>query len=258
MAMLPPLLLGLVIGAPAFTAATAATATGQQTDDPAAAAGIPRWNTTVPDHTQPWAGLPQLPASSTAVWPVYRANPTVGTYNHGPMVVEYGGLLIVNWYAGQRDEDAPGERVLFATSADGGRSFTSPLPMFDRLSPTGHVGTAGILVSNHDFAMVSGRLYGMGTAHQCTACPQGSVPGRAAGLLRRIYVDSSLGAEPTVRLGPAAWRSSSRASVPEGPAAMKISLVTEATDPQLRADAEILMRQTVIEVPVRAPAGVTL
>jgi hypothetical protein len=221
--------------------------------------GIPRWNTTVPDHTLPWAGLPRLPTNATTVRSVYRASPTVGTYNHGPMVVQHGGLIIVNWYAGQTDEDAPGERVLFASSSDGGRSFTAPLPMFDRLSPTGAVGSAGVLVSNHEFGMVGGRLYGMGQAHMCAACPAGSVPGKSAGLVRRVYVDSrGGGGASAVRLGPAVWRASTRASVPSGAAATAIPLLSEVTDPQLRADVETLMRQTIIEVPVPAPAGVVL
>lgn len=219
--------------------------------------GIPRWNTTVPDHTKPWAGLPRLPNNATTVRSVYRASPVVGTYNHGPMVAQHGGLIIVNWYAGQTDEDAPGERVLFASSADGGRTFSSPLPMFDRLSPTGAVGSAGVLVSNHEFGMVGDRLYGMGQAHMCTACPAGSVPGKSAGLVRRVYVDSS-GGTGSVRLGPVVWRANTRASVPSGAAAMAIPLLSEVADPQLRADVETLMQQTITEVPVPAPAGIHL
>ena len=115
--------------------------------------GVPRWNTTVPDPTKPWAGMQRLPANTTQTNSVYRANPKVGTYNHGPMIVEYGGLIIVNWYAGQRDEDAPGERVLFAWSEDDGATFTAPEPMFDRLSPTAAVGTPGVIVSNQSSTM---------------------------------------------------------------------------------------------------------
>ncbi len=221
-------------------------------------AGIPSWNTTIPDHTLPWAGMPRLPTNATTVRSVYRASPAVGTYNHGPMVVQHGGLIIVNWYAGQTDEDAPGERVLFASSADGGRSFTPPLPMFDRLSPTGAVGSAGVLVSNHEFGMVGDRLYGMAQAHMCTACPAGSIPGKSAGLVRRVHVVSSAASGASVRLGPAVWRASTRTSVPSGAAAMAIPLLPEVTDQQLRADVEALMQQTIIEVPVPAPPGVHL
>ena len=52
---------------------------------------------------------------------VYRAGPAVGTYNHGPRIVEHEGRLFISWYAGQRDEDAPGERVLYATCNCPGR-----------------------------------------------------------------------------------------------------------------------------------------
>jgi hypothetical protein len=52
---------------------------------------------------------------------VYRASPAVGTYNHGPRIVEHEGRLFISWYAGQRDEDAPGERVLYATCNCPGR-----------------------------------------------------------------------------------------------------------------------------------------
>ena len=222
-------------------------------------AGIPRWNTTVPNHTLPWAGLPRLPPGASTVRSVYRASPAVGTYNHGPMVVQHGGLIIVNWYAGQTDEDAPGERVLFASSADGGRTFTTPLPMFDRLSPTGPVGSAGVLVSNHEFGVIGDRLYGMAQAQMCTACPAGSVPGKSAGLVRRVHVENGGdGSASVVRLGPAVWRASTRTSVPSSAAAMAIPLLSEVVDQQLRADIETLMQQTIIEVPVPAPTGVHL
>jgi hypothetical protein len=241
--------------------------------------GMPRWNTTVPDATKPWAGLPRLPSNaSVVIHTVYRATRKVGTYNHGPMIVRYGGLIIVNWYAGQTDEDAPGERVLFAFSGDEGATFSTPQPMFGRLSPTAAVGSAGVLVSNDEFAVVGGRLYGLAQSHECTACPAGAVPGRSSGLLRRVYVEeggggdlgsggSGNGSNLTVRLGPAVWRSPSRAAVPRGAAAMAIPLYTEVTDGQLKQDAEAIMRDTITTVPchdgaehcaVPAPAGVSL
>ena len=127
--------------------------------------------------------------------------------------------------------------MLFASSADGGATFTSPLPMFDRLCPTAAVGAPGVLVSNHEFALVGGRLYGNAQAHMCTNCPQGSIAGRSASLVRRVFVDSpsSPGGVPTVRLGPAVWRALNRSAVPGGAEADKIPLLSEVADAQLRA-----------------------
>ena len=47
---------------------------------------------------------------------IYRADLSTGTYNHGPRIIRHGGLFVVSWYAGQQDEDAGGERVLFSTA----------------------------------------------------------------------------------------------------------------------------------------------
>ena len=53
---------------------------------------IPRWATSVPDASKPAAGLRQIPSNVSKIRSVYKASPSVGTYNHGPMIVQYGGL----------------------------------------------------------------------------------------------------------------------------------------------------------------------
>ena len=136
-------------------------------------ATLPQWNTTIPDASKPVAGLSLLDGTPPPAV-VYRATPTIGTYNHGPMIVEHEGVFIVNWYAGQQDEDAPGERVLYSVSTTRGKTWGPPRPMFDRLVPTAPVGRPGITVGNEPFATIDGRLYVRIPANHSPLCRSAS------------------------------------------------------------------------------------
>ena len=138
-------------------------------------ATLPQWNTTIPDASKPVAGLSLLDGTPPPAV-VYRATPTIGTYNHGPMIVEHEGVFIVNWYAGQRDEDAPGERVLFSVSTTRGKTWGPPRPMFDRLVPTAPVGRPGITVGNEPFATIDDRLYVRIPANYSPLCRSATDP----------------------------------------------------------------------------------
>ena len=173
------------------------------------------------------AALTARPDASAATV-IYRADLSTGTYNHGPRIIRHGGLFVVSWYAGQQDEDAGGERVLFSTSATGESWSAPPRPLFDRLTPTAPVGRPGIVLSNHPFAVIGERLYAAARAERCSACPSGST--KLPPLFRSIAANGTL--------GPTVWLTSSRRGLPTDPPAQAIPLYTDSEDPQLRADAE--------------------
>src|SRR6185437_8728803 len=47
-------------------------------------------------------------------------------FNHQPQLTSHRGRLIATWSLGIRDEDSPGQRMVMAASADGGRSWSEP------------------------------------------------------------------------------------------------------------------------------------
>ena len=52
------------------------------------------------------------------------------SYSHHPHLAHFKGRFFAIWSNGRRDEDAPGQRVLCATSADF-RTWTPPVPLLD-------------------------------------------------------------------------------------------------------------------------------
>ncbi len=60
---------------------------------------------------------------------LYRPE-TQWTYSHHPHLAFFGGRYMAIWSNGRRDEDAPGQRVLFATSDDF-RTWSPPAPLLD-------------------------------------------------------------------------------------------------------------------------------
>eukprot|EP00039_Didymoeca_costata_P014249 m.228355 g.228355 ORF g.228355 m.228355 type:complete len:477 (-) comp15976_c1_seq36:297-1727(-) len=160
---------------------------------------LPVWNTTIPNGSEPQAGLPALP--NVEHYEIYHAIPEIGTYNHGPMVSNVSnGVLIVNWYSGATGEDAPGERVLYSVGSSDGKKWSPIAPMFDRLSPTGPDGSNGTCVSNEPFWFPDGapdRLYAFAGVH--SHCKNPSV---LAGRLARQIIASG---KDNVTLGPLFW-----------------------------------------------------
>lgn len=60
---------------------------------------------------------------------LYRPE-TEWTYSHHPHLAFFNGRYVAMWSNGRQDEDAPGQRVLYASSADF-RAWTAPAPLLD-------------------------------------------------------------------------------------------------------------------------------
>ena len=106
---------------------------------------LPSWSGPVPStKVNASAGLPLVPGVTHHV--VYNAtapggdrNPA-GTYNHGPMTIQHEGLFYMSWYNAPRGENVY-KRSVFATSADGGETWTAPVTLFENFT-TGRRGVA--------------------------------------------------------------------------------------------------------------------
>jgi hypothetical protein len=72
------------------------------------------------------ASRPKLPVDQA--W-LYRPE-TEWTYSHHPSVAWHGGRYYAMWSNGRKDEDAPGQRVLYSTSEDFA-NWTDPVPLVD-------------------------------------------------------------------------------------------------------------------------------
>ena len=78
---------------------------------------LPSWNG---PHLRAWLPGGGLPAVEGTKWArIYRAEPEFGTYNHAAMIDLFNGSLIAYWKNSERDEDQPGQRVLWSYSGDG-------------------------------------------------------------------------------------------------------------------------------------------
>eukprot|EP01049_Picozoa_sp_SAG25_P009664 SAG25_NODE_980_length_4429_cov_1.828176_5_plen_489_part_00 len=93
----------------------------------AAARAAPKYTATRPNYQKPLGGLPQLPGALH--FTVFTATPQTGTYNHQPMLARHGGSFHVAWKASAFNEDQDGQRILYASSADG-KSWSEAVDIF--------------------------------------------------------------------------------------------------------------------------------
>lgn len=91
----------------------------------------------------------RLPVERT--W-LYRPT-TAWTYSHHPHLTFFDGRYLAIWSNGRRDEDAPGQRVLLATSDDF-RVWSEPMPLIDTL-PGNH---SDLVLTAAGFHAHAGRL----------------------------------------------------------------------------------------------------
>lgn len=120
-----------------------------------------RWTAVLPDRSKPDAGFPLITGAEHHL--IYKATPALGTYNHGPKVARHDEWFCVFWYSHAKDEDSPGQRILYSRSEDG-RDWSSAAPLFDSLSPMRPLGKKGVRLSPGSFHDVESRLYASASA----------------------------------------------------------------------------------------------
>eukprot|EP01043_Picozoa_sp_COSAG02_P087855 COSAG02_NODE_25061_length_670_cov_0.499124_1_plen_172_part_00 len=89
-----------------------------QLGNPGAPGDVPHWTVhDAPDPGKPLCGFTLADGLSTTT--VYRATADLGAYNHGAMMDYHFGNFFLTWKNAPRDEDSPGQRILYSQSADG-------------------------------------------------------------------------------------------------------------------------------------------
>ena len=91
------------------------------------------------DESQPdTLGLTRPPGVETMT--VFRPGDSDNAFNHGAVIVRFGGRFFVQWQTSQRDEDSADTHVVFSTSTDG-RAWSKPKPL--AAVPQGSMTTSG-------------------------------------------------------------------------------------------------------------------
>ena len=210
----------------------------------AGAAKLPRWTAARGDPAKPLGGWPRVSNASASM--VYRATSAVGTYNHAAMLT-YGGeagdapLFTLSWKNSPRDEDSPGQRVLYSQSADG--EHWTPTDGTNELFPNISSSRAPAALFAGPFAWLSGRLYASASPTQFCLWPDAYAP---VLLLRRVFTNA------TGALGPAFWASPQ--PPPQFAEAARLAGVRNLTevDAQAQADAAALLAGA---LPCDVPGG---
>jgi len=192
---------------------------------------VPSWTAPRCDASRPLGGYARLPGAVHTQ--LYNGSLEHGSYSHGPMLGFDGARLFASWKNDLEDEDSPGERVVYAQSADGvawtPAAGQPPATLFPNMSTAA---TPSALFAGPPL-YVDGRMYAAASPHQYCLYP---APDFAAGLLllRRVHPDVP------GSLGPIFW---STLAIPKGfelASALNGVTTVAAMDAQVRADVALL------------------
>lgn len=94
------------------------------------------WSAQQPDPSQPLGGFKLL--DNVNLTRLYKAVPSVGTYNHAAMLGydPVAKTILATWKCSPRDEDQPGQRILYSQTADGVHWTDPTAEMFPNVSTT--------------------------------------------------------------------------------------------------------------------------
>ncbi|KAA0158338.1 hypothetical protein FNF31_05023 [Cafeteria roenbergensis] len=188
---------------------------------------VPAWSGPIPDPSKPLAGLKQVPGFEATR--VYKATPALGTYNHAAMILLHDDQLLVTWKNGVRDEDSPGQRVMYSQSTDGVTWTPSDGSniMFPNMSTAANPA--------HLFAgppiVLNGRVYASASPKQFCLFPdqyQNQL------LLRRVYTNT------TMLLGSPFWAASTIPAGFEEASKLRGVVTSNMMDSQTIADVALL------------------
>jgi hypothetical protein len=161
-------------------------------------------------------GLQQLNCVQRAT--LYQASEQGDSFSHHGYITHHEGILFASWSNHRRDEDAPGQRVCFSVSSDGGHNWQSPAELFparDRIKVRADAdGRVDRVVIPNGFAPVGDRLYAVAEVHLLGESKEFAPPeglGQAKNIIKRKFLTRpgpgrlarSLG--PEGQLGPVFW-----------------------------------------------------
>jgi len=132
--------------------------------DEAATRGAPpvRWTAPWPDVSKPAAGFPQI--DGVEHFPIYRAAPKTGVYSHHAHILHDGSTFYGLWSNHAHGEDGPGQRVFWATSADG-RDWSGFRVAFPARGPTRQPEDEGRVLTANGLLMLDGAVYAVAEVH---------------------------------------------------------------------------------------------
>ena len=206
-----------------------------------------------PDTAKSHCGFSLLPAAAYNATLVYDATPAIGSYNHAVMLDWHDGNFLLTWKNSPRDEDTPGQRVLYAQSADG-----------VRWTPTTTGADVGVLFPNMTSAARPAALFGAPTvvlhgSRYAAASPEQFClwppPAKSPVLMRKV------GAGIPAPLGPLFWLADAipdgfaEASAREGVVALPAMDAATRADMALLADAGRLPCDTAASTKCEACRG---
>lgn len=148
---------------------------------------IAMWHAPYADLSQPGGGFPIVrEAEHFVIWrPSSREN---GAFNHFTALAYHDGRFLVMWGSHTMTEDAPGQRVLWASSPDAvhwqyrGELFPAPQAMLrERLAP-------GVSLRPDRWAIVEGRCFAVGYGRYNTLIHANDYP-----MAREVNRNHSLG-----------------------------------------------------------------
>ena len=143
---------------------------------------------------QPYGGA-QLAANVTHA-KLFFATKELGTYNMSPMLDFHHGQLLAWWKNSPKDEDQPGQRVLYSQSMDGVTWSPGPDDQPQVLFPNMSTNAHPAALFAEPMLHISGRYYAAASPNQFCLYPD-QVPNSHV-LLRRV--DAGLG-----KFGPVFW-----------------------------------------------------
>lgn len=125
---------------------------------------VPMWNAPMPNTNQSTgAGFSVLSqAQHTSVW--QPANRNEGAYNHYACLMFFKGKFFAMWGNHTLGEDAPGQRVLFATSDQWG-NWSAPQELFAAPGPIKPRDEEGIHLKPDRWVIVDNTLYAVTYVH---------------------------------------------------------------------------------------------
>jgi hypothetical protein len=126
------------------------------------------WGIPQPQRAETADGYPVLDSVEHAE--LFHATPERGTYCHHPHIIHHRGLFVATWSNSTRDEDSPGQRVLYATSADG-ETWTRFAECFPPRGAAKRRGQTGRVLTANGLYVIDGTIYAIAEVHECFGGP---------------------------------------------------------------------------------------
>lgn len=212
-----------------------------------------RWTATKPDcATKELCGYELLPNRTKVE--VYHATKEIGSYNHAAMLAYHDGRFLLTWKNSPRDEDSPGQRIMYSQSEDG-LNWTSTSSPSNGWQGGGHTGP-NVLFPNISVAanparlfatppvVVGDRLYAGASPKQMCLFPDQY---ESVLLLRQVHGNG------TGQLGPIFWASD---TIPPGfEAASSMLGIRTASEMDAQTAADVVALNRNYTSPAQLPCG---